>query len=56
MPAPVGRNTYGTVTASVFAQNGNAIDTEDEYNRNTTEIPRYGREAQQQESDNGTTM
>ena len=36
MPADVGRSPYGTVTqAGVFVWNGNALDTEDRYNRDT---------------------
>ena len=35
MPADVGRGTYGTVVAGVFVWNGNVIDEEDRYNRDT---------------------
>ena len=33
MPADVGRSAYGAITAVVFVWNGNALDTEDQYNR-----------------------
>ena len=33
MPADVGRSSYGAMVAGVFVWNGNALDTEDEYNR-----------------------
>ena len=34
MPADVGRTAYGTVNqAGIFVWNGNAIETEDDYNR-----------------------
>ena len=33
MPATVGRRAYGTIIASVFTWNRNAIDTENEYTR-----------------------
>ena len=33
MPADVGRSVYGAITAGVFVWNGNALDTEDQYNR-----------------------
>ena len=35
MPADVGRSAYGAITqVGVFVWNGNALDTEDRYNRN----------------------
>ena len=33
MPADVGRSTYGAINDGVFVWNGNALDTEDQYNR-----------------------
>ena len=33
MPAIVNRRTYGAIITGVFAWNGDALDTEDEYNR-----------------------
>ena len=33
MPANVGRSAYGAMAAGVFVWNGNALDTEDQYNR-----------------------
>ena len=34
MPADVGRSVYGAINGGVFVWNGNALDTEDSYNRN----------------------
>ena len=33
IPAAVGRSAYGVLAAGVFVWNGNALDTEDQYNR-----------------------
>ena len=33
MPADVGRSTYGAINSGVFVWNRNALDTEDQYNR-----------------------
>ena len=40
MPANVGRSTYGAMVAGVFVWNGDALDTEDEYNRDMKALER----------------